>query len=110
MADDLELVSHDGTVGLRVRVKPMARRTVIVGVQQGALVVSLAASPHEGQANRELLHFLSDLVHVPVSRIQLAAGASGRTKLVRFHGVDVAQLRKNLLQLPQGSLASRNSD
>ncbi len=110
MADDLELVSRDGTVGLRVRVKPMARRTVIVGVQQGALVVSLAASPHEGQANRELLRFLSDLVHVPVSRIQLAAGASGRTKLVRFRGVDVTQLRKNLLQLPQGSLASRNSD
>ena len=110
MADDLELVSRDGTVGLRVRVKPMARRTVIVGVQQGALVVSLAASPHEGQANRELLRFLSDIVHVPVSRIQLAAGASGRTKLVRFRGVDVTQLRKNLLQLPQGSLASRNSD
>ena len=110
MADDLELVSRDGTVGLRVRVKPMARRTVIVGVQQGALVVSLAASPHEGQANRELLRFLSDIVHVPVSRIQLAAGASGRTKIVRFRGVDVTQLRKNLLQLPQGSLASRNSD
>ena len=100
MADDLELVYRDGTVGLRLRVKPMARRTVIVGVQQGALVVSLAASPHEGQANRELLRFLSDIVHVPVSRIQLAAGASGRTKLVRFRGVDLAQLRKNLLQLP----------
>jgi len=110
MADDLELVSREGTVGLRVRVKPMARRTVIVGVQQGALVVSLAASPHEGQANRELLRFLSELAHVPVSRIELAAGASSRTKLVRFRGVDPAELRQNLLQLPKRSLSSRNSD
>lgn len=110
MTDDLELVSRDGSVGLRVRVKPMARRTVIVGVQQGALVVSLAASPHEGQANRELVRFLSELVHVPVSRIQLAAGASGRTKLVRFHGADLAQIRQTLLQLPQSSHTSRNSD
>jgi len=110
MADDLELVSRDGAVGIRVRVKPMARRTVIVGVQQGALVVALAASPHEGQANRELLRYLSELVHVPVSRIELAAGASGRTKVVRFRGVDPVQLRQNLLQLPHGSLTPRNSD
>jgi uncharacterized protein len=110
MTDDLELVSRDGTVGLRVRVKPMARRTVIVGVQQGALVVSLAASPHEGQANRELIRFLSELAHVPVSRIELASGASGRTKLVRFRGIDLAQLRQNFLAHPQSSLTSRNSD
>ncbi len=98
MQDDLELVPHDGAIGLRVRVKPKARRTEIVGVQQGTLVVSLAAPPHEGQANRELLRFLSDLVHVPVSRIELAAGASARTKLVRFQGADIADIRRHLLQ------------
>jgi len=109
MADDLQLVTRDGTVGLRVRVKPKARRSVIIGVQQGALVVALAASPHEGQANRELLRFLSDLIHVPVSRIELVAGASGRTKLIRFRGIDLAQLRQNLLQLSKDSLSSRNA-
>ena len=98
MPDDLELVAHDGSVGLRVRVKPKARRTEIVGVQEGALVVSLAAPPHEGQANRALLRYLSDLVHVPVSRIELAAGASGRTKLVRFKGANLADIRRHLLQ------------
>ena len=100
MADDLELVSREGTVGLRVRVKPKARRTKIIGVQEGVLVVTLAAPPHEGQANVELLRFLSEVVHVPVSRIELAAGASGRTKLVRFRDVDVAHVRQHLLRLP----------
>ncbi len=100
MLDDLELVSHDGTVGMRVRVKPKARRTQMLGVQQGALVVSLAAPPHEGQANRELLRFLSDVTDVPLSRIELAAGASARTKLVRFVGAELADIRRHLLQFP----------
>jgi uncharacterized protein (TIGR00251 family) len=97
MVDDLELVSRDDAIGLRVRVKPKARRTEIIGVQEGALVVSLAAPPHEGQANRELLRYLSELVHVPVSRIELAAGASGKTKLVRFHGAALADIEHRLL-------------
>jgi uncharacterized protein (TIGR00251 family) len=96
MPATLDLVSKDGTTGLRVRVKPKARRTQIVGVQDGALVVSLAAPPHEGQANRELLRFLSDLLHVPLSRIELAAGASGKLKLVRFHAVDASLIERQL--------------
>ena len=100
MADALDLVSRNGTVGLRVRVRPKAHRTQVIGVQQGALLVSLAAPPHEGQANRELLRFLSDLVHVPLSRIELASGASGKAKLVRFHEVDALQIERHLLGLP----------
>jgi uncharacterized protein (TIGR00251 family) len=99
MANALDLLSRDGTVGLRVRAKPRARHTRIIGVQEGALVVSLAAPPHEGQANRELLRFLSDVLDVPLSRIELTAGASGKTKLIRVHAVDATQVERQLLAL-----------
>ncbi len=94
MIDALELLSRDGSVGLRVRVKPKARRTEIVGVEAGMLVVALAAPPHEGQANRELLRFFAQLVKIPASRIHLARGATGRVKFLRFRGADLAELRR----------------
>ena len=97
MTDDLELLSRDGSIGLRVRVKPKARRTEIVGVEAGVLVVALAAPPHDGQANRELLRFFARLARIPTSRIELATGATARVKLIRFRGADLAELRRCLL-------------
>jgi|SRR5664279_520778 len=98
MADELELILREGAVGLRVRVKPSARRSAIVGVEQGALVVSLAAPPHDGRANKELLLLFSRVANIPVSRIELSAGGSGRHKLVRFLGIELSKLRKLLLE------------
>jgi uncharacterized protein (TIGR00251 family) len=98
MVDELELILREGVVGLRVRVKPGARRTAIIGVDQGVLVVSLAAPPHDGQANKELLRLFARVANVPLSRIELSAGASGRHKLVRFRGVELSKLRKSLLE------------
>jgi uncharacterized protein (TIGR00251 family) len=98
MVDELELVLREGAVGLRVRVKPSARRSAIVGVEQGVLVVSLAAPPHDGRANKELLLLFSRVANVPISQIELSAGASGRHKLVRFRGIDLSELRKSLLE------------
>ena len=97
MTDDLELLERDGAIGLRVRVKPRARRTEIVGVEAGVLIVALAAQPHDGQANRELLRFFAQLARIPASRIELASGATARVKLIRFRGADHAELRRRLL-------------
>lgn len=98
MPDDFELVSKDGAVGLRVRVKPNARLSAIVGVEQGELVVALAAPPREGRANHELLQLFARVAKIPPSRVEVAVGSSGRHKLVRFRGIEVSQLRKSLLE------------
>ena len=100
MTDDLELVLRNGAVGLRVRVKPNARVSGILAVEQGALVVSLAAPPHDGRANEELLRLFARVAKVPVSHVELASGASGRHKLLRIRGIQVSQLRKALLGRP----------
>jgi hypothetical protein len=95
--EELELVLRNGAVGLRVRVKPKSRRSAIIGVQQGALLVTLAAQPHDGQANDELLSLFARVANVPKSQIELVSGASGRQKLLRFRGVELSELRKSLL-------------
>jgi uncharacterized protein (TIGR00251 family) len=95
--DELELVQRNGAVGLRVRVKPKSRRSAIVGVEQGALLVTLAAQPQDGQANEELLRLFARVAKVPKSQIELVTGATGRQKLLRIRGVDPPELRKLLL-------------
>ena len=100
MPDDLELVSRDGAVGLRVRAKPGARRSAILGVEQGALVVALAAPPREGLANEELIHLFARMANVQQRHVELVSGATGRYKLVRIHGIDANQLRQALLKSP----------
>jgi len=95
--EELELVLRNGAVGLRVRVKPKSRRSAIVGIQDGALLVTLAALPHDGQANDELLSLFARVANVPKSQIKLVSGASGRLKLLRIRGVELPELRKSLL-------------
>jgi uncharacterized protein (TIGR00251 family) len=95
--DELELVLRNGAVGVRVRVKPKSRRSAILGVQEGALLVTLAAQPHDGQANEELVSLFARVANVPKSQVELVSGASGRQKLLRIRGVDLAELRKSLL-------------
>ncbi len=98
MLDELELVSRDGAVGLRIRAKPGARRSAILGVEQGALVVALAAPPREGQANDELIHLFARMANVQRRQVELVSGATGRYKLLRIHGVDAERLRQALLK------------
>ena len=45
MNDELELTPVAGGTRLRLRVKPGARKTAIVGVHGGALKVAVAAAP-----------------------------------------------------------------
>ena len=98
LSDDLELLQRDGSVGLRVRAKPGARHSRIHGIENGALVVAVAAPPREGLANQELVRLFARVASVPQKQVELVAGASGRYKLVRIHGVEIAELRKVLIE------------
>jgi len=46
--------------------------------------ISLHAKPHKGEANEELIEYLSDYFHLPKTKIQLLRGEHGRNKQVLF--------------------------
>jgi uncharacterized protein len=81
---------------LRVRLKPRARETRIVGEREGALVVHVVAPPVEGKANEALCRLIAKRARVGRSRVTIARGASSRDKLVRVEGVGQAALRRAL--------------
>lgn len=73
-----------GGVSVRVRVKPRASKSRVLGEKEGELEVAVAAPPVDGKANEELVRVLAEHFDVPKSAITIARGESGRSKLVRI--------------------------
>lgn len=89
---------HDGKKGaaLTVRVTPRARRTEIGEVMKdGTLRIRVQAPPSKGKANRALIAFLSEVLGVHKSRVEIVAGSSGLDKIVSILDMtaDQAQAR-----------------
>ena len=83
-------------IRLRIRVQPRASRTELAGRHGDALKVRLTAPPVDGAANEALLRFLADRLGVARSAVRLAAGASGRAKVVAVDGVSAEAARARL--------------
>jgi uncharacterized protein (TIGR00251 family) len=75
-----------------VRVQPRASRSEIVGVEDGALRVRLAAPPIEGAANEALIELLANALHVAKRDVRIVLGSRSRRKVVEVDGVTQKQL------------------
>jgi uncharacterized protein (TIGR00251 family) len=92
---------HDGRKGsaLAVRVTPRASKDEIVEVlSDGTVKVHLTAPPVEGKANEALVKFLSAILDVSASRLEVVAGATGRDKLVSVEDMDTKTLHKKIIE------------
>jgi uncharacterized protein (TIGR00251 family) len=74
---------------LSIRVIPRARKCEISELMEdGTIKVRLTAPPIDGKANLSLVEFLSEILEIPSSRIELISGARGRNKRVLIKGMD----------------------
>ena len=95
-----KFVLHDGKRGaaLAVRVTPRASRNQIAGLlNDGTIKVQLASTPEDDSSNKELLSFLSEVLGVPQSRMEIVAGESGRDKLVSVLDMDSETAHERIL-------------
>ena len=98
---DRKFQLHDGKRGaaLAVRVTPRASKNQIVGaLSDGTIKIRITAAPTEGQANEELVKFLSDVLGVAKSRIEIVAGNTGRDKLISILDMDAETLHKKIVE------------
>lgn len=92
---------HDGKSGaaITVRVTPRARNNEIIEVLSDLTVkIRLTAPPVEGKANKALIEFLSDVLDIPKSKIEIVAGETGRDKIVSILEADSDAVHKKLLE------------
>lgn len=76
----------DGVI-LKLHIQPKASKSEVVGLHGDRLKVRLKAPPVDGKANEELVRFLSELLGVPKSNIEILSGLTGRQKTVKIIGV-----------------------
>ncbi len=92
---------HSGKKGaaLAIRVTPRASRNEIVEVlSDGTVRIRLTAPPVEGKANEALIEFLSKILEIAPSRIEIVAGATGRDKLVSILDLDAEAVHAKIVQ------------
>jgi len=80
--DALLLTPTPGGTRLRLRVKPGARTSAIVGVHGGALKLSVTAPPDRGKANDAVVKLLAAVFGLPASAITITAGTASQDKIV----------------------------
>lgn len=83
--------AEDGAV-FWVRVQPRASRSEVAGVVDGVLKLRLTSPPVEGEANRQCVRFLADLLGVSRSRVHLLRGEHSREKQVKVDGMTVDKI------------------
>jgi len=90
--DALELTAVPGGTRLRLRVKPGAKTTAVVGAHGGALKIAVAAPPEKGKANRAVVTLLATTLGLPASSVTITAGETSQDK-VALIALGLAQVR-----------------
>ena len=91
---------HNGKKGsaLAVRVTPRASHNEIVELlEDGTIRVRLAAPPSDHEANEALINFLSEVLGVAKSRLDIVAGLAGRDKLISVVDMDAETVHQRIL-------------
>jgi uncharacterized protein (TIGR00251 family) len=97
---DRKFQLHDGKRGsaLAVRVTPRASRNEIVELlEDGTIKVRIAAPPSDNEANETLINFLSEILGIPKTRLDIVAGAAGRDKLIAVVDMDTETVQQRIL-------------
>ena len=67
-------------------------------MEDGSLKIRLTAPPVDGAANEALVKYLSDVLSVSKSQVEIVSGHTGRQKIIRITGMseaDVIRLLNN---------------
>ena len=76
---------QEGSVVLSVRIHPRAKKTMLKEViADGSIKIAIRSPPEDGQANQELIKFLSEFFKVPPSQISVLTGSAARRKQIRI--------------------------
>ncbi len=84
------------TVKISLRVHPRATRNEVMGFTDGVLQVRVSAPPIKGKANKELITFLSRLLGVGKSQIDIIGGHTTRDKVIAINGLSQEDIMKRL--------------
>lgn len=75
-------VNKNGEIAIRIHAKPGAKQNSITDIATDAIGVQIAAPPVDGEANAELIKFISKVLQVRKSDLNLDRGSKSREKIL----------------------------
>ncbi len=93
---DFKITSAEGGAAFPVRVVPRASKNEISGRHGDAVKIRLTAPPVEGAANEALVDFLSEILEVRKSQIEILSGHTSRDKVVCVIGLSPQAVEERL--------------
>lgn len=71
---------------ITVHVQPNANQNEVSDFHDGVLKVKIAAPPVKGKANKELVKFLSNLLGISKSNLDIIKGTTSKMKTIAIRG------------------------
>lgn len=85
------------SIVMTIHVIPGSKLNQIMGyMDNGPLKIKIKAKPLGGKANKELIKFLSDILEIKESCLEITSGLSSRNKIVRICGINESILQKKI--------------
>ena len=79
---------------LRIKVKPGSKTDEIIHEADGSWKVKIKAQPVEGKANKYLVEYLSGVLQLPKSKIELLKGETNAFKTLEIDAEEIYVLEK----------------
>lgn len=87
---------------LKLYVKPAAKQSQVMNIDEDVVYVRISSHPREGEANKEVVNFISNILQIPKSTVYIVSGFKSRTKKLEFsldQTVDVLyKLKKKVIK------------
>lgn len=81
----LKKFEKEGEIYLRIKARPGASNTEIVGIMEDDTVkINVGAQPVGGKANRELIKFLAKKFGTNTDDVKIISGSSDKIKLIKI--------------------------
>lgn len=82
MHANIKLKSQIQTIYFRILAKPGAKHNNITDISEEGVGVQIAAPPSEGEANAELVKYISKVLSLRKSDVSLDKGSRSRNKII----------------------------
>ncbi|MBF0224528.1 MAG: YggU family protein [Desulfobacterales bacterium] len=86
----------DKELHLKIFVQPKSSKNSIVGIHGDALKIKIAAPPVDNEANKSCIEFLSKILKMPKSSMDIISGHTSRTKMlsIKFNDANETKIIK----------------
>ena len=81
---------------LSVKVIPKSSINALVEYQESILKIKIKAAPEKGKANKELIHFISKILAISSSNIQILKGHGSQSKLLAID-IDYEDMKERII-------------